>query len=153
MQIPSPDETNDNIVAYWLPDKNPPPKEPFDIEYRLLWQKDPDTRPPLAWVSQTRRGRGYFRTDDGSVGMVLDFDGPALKKLPADAKVEGIVSVDANGEVLELVTHRNDATGGWRLTLRLRRREDNKPIELRAYLKTANTPSLSETWSYILPPN
>ena len=153
VQIPSPDETNDNIVAYWLPDKNPPPKEPFDIEYRLLWQKDPDTRPPLAWVSQTRRGRGYFRTDDGSVGMVLDFDGPALKKLPADAKVEGIVSVDANGEVLELVTHRNDATGGWRLTLRLRRRDDNKPIELRAYLKTANTPSLSETWSYILPPN
>src|SRR5690606_17214246 len=37
VQIPSPDETNDNIVAYWVPDNQPEPKKPFDVEYTLFW--------------------------------------------------------------------------------------------------------------------
>jgi len=152
VEIPSPDETNDNIVAYWVPDAPPAPKAPFDLEYRLLWQRETTTRPPSSWVVQTRRGRGFFRNDDGSSGFVIDFDGPSLRKLPADAEVEGIVSVDSNAEVKEVVTHRNDATGGWRLVLRFTRGDPAKPAELRAYLRT-RTSTLSETWSYILPPD
>jgi glucans biosynthesis protein len=38
------------------------------------------------------------------------------------------------------------------MTIRLRRNEENKPVELRGVLRDGNTP-LSETWSYILPPN
>jgi glucans biosynthesis protein len=151
VEIPSPDETNDNIVAYWVPDTPPPPKTPLDLEYRMLWQRDPAMRPPSSWVTQTRRGRGYTRNEDGSIGLVIDFDGPALRKLPADTQVEGIVTVDANGEVREVVTHRNDATGGWRLVLRVARTDAGKPVELRAYLRTP-TSTVSETWSYALPP-
>jgi periplasmic glucans biosynthesis protein len=151
VQIPSPDETNDNVVAYWVPDAPPPPKAPLDFEYRLLWQKDPAMRPPSAWVTQTRRGRGYTRNEDGSLGLVIDFDGPALRKLSADAEVEGIVTADSNAEVREVVTHRNDATGGWRIALRVARTDNAKPLELRAYLRT-RTSTLSETWSYVLPP-
>jgi glucans biosynthesis protein len=151
VEIPSPDETNDNIVAYWVPDTPPPLKTPLDLEYRLLWQKDPAMRPPSSWVTQTRRGRGYTRNDDGSIGLVVDFDGPALRKLPADTPVEGIVTVDANGEVREVVTHRNDVTGGWRLVLRVARADASKPVELRAYLRTPAS-TVSETWSYALPP-
>jgi len=151
VQIPSADETNDNVVAYWVPDLPIPLKQGYDFEYRVLWQKEPGTRPPSSWVTQTRRGRGYARNDDGSIGFVIDFDGPALRKLPADAKVEGIVSADTNGEVRELVVHRNEVTGGWRLALRFRRQDENKPVELRAYLRGGNN-ILSETWSYILPP-
>jgi glucans biosynthesis protein len=151
VQIPSPDETNDNIVAYWVPDRTPAPQQPYNIEYRILWQKDAWARPPTSWVTQTRRGRGYVRNDDGSIGFVIDFDGPALRKLPADAKIEGIASADANGEVVELIGHRNDAEGGWRLALRVKRRDTSKPVELRAYLRGGNN-AVSETWSYILPP-
>jgi len=152
IQIPSPDETNDNIVAYWVPDASPVPKQPLDYEYRILWQKDPGTRPPLAWVTQTRRGRGYARSVDGGIGFVIVFYGPALKKLPADVAVEAIVSVDANAEVKEAIAHRNDVTGGWRISLRLARIDPAKPAELRAFLRT-RTSVLSETWSYILPPD
>ena len=152
VQIPSPDETNDNIVAYWVPDAAPEPKQPLDYEYRILWQKDPGTRPPLAWVTQTRRGRGYTRSDDGSIGFVIDFEGPALKKLPADTAVEAIVSVDANAEVKEAIAHHNDVTGGWRVSLRFTRIAADKPVELRAFLRTRSS-VLSETWSYILPPD
>jgi glucans biosynthesis protein len=33
----------------------------------------------------------------------------------------------------------------------MRRKDENKPVELRGYLRNGNT-TLSETWSYILPP-
>ena len=152
VQIPSPDETNDNIVAYWVPDRAPMPREPYDFEYRLRWQKDDWARPSTSWVTQTRRGRGYVRKDDGSIGFIIDFEGPALKKLPPDAKIEGIASADANGEVVELIGHRNDVSGGWRLALRVKRKDDAKPVELRAYLRSGGN-AVSETWSYILPPD
>lgn len=150
VQIPSPDETNDNIVAYWVPDTPPVPGQPWDVGYSVLWQKDQDARPPNAWVLQTRRGHGYVRRQSGSLGLVIDFDGPALRKLPADAKVELVVSGDANVEILRRNAHRNEATGGWRAALELKRVDKGKPAELRAFLRhDGNT--LSETWSYILP--
>jgi len=151
VEIPNPNETNDNIVAYWIPDKSPSPDAPYDFEYRVLWQKDAATKPPSSWVTQTRRGRGYVKEDDGSLGFVIDFDGPALRKLPPDAHVEDVVSSDANAEIVEHFGRRNDATGGWRVSLRLRRVNDEKPVELRAFLRSG-TNTLSETWSYILPP-
>lgn len=150
VQIPSPDESNDNVVAYWVPDAVPPPKQPWDVEYRLLWQKETDTRPPHAWVTQSRRGHGYVRSSDSSVGMIVDFDGPLLRKLPPDAKVEGVISNDANVEILRRHTYRNEVTGGWRIALEMRRLDNSKPAELRAFLRQDNNP-VSETWSYILP--
>ncbi len=152
VQIPAPDETNDNIVAYWVPDAPPPPKEPYDLEYRLLWQKDIETRPPLAWVTQSRRGRGYMRNPDNSISFVIDFEGPVFANLPADAKLEPVLIADSNAQVLERNGYRNDVTGGWRMTVRLRRVDDNKPVELRGFLRQGAN-AISETWSYILPPS
>ena len=150
VQIPSPDESNDNIVAYWVPDAVPAPRQPWDVEYRLLWQKETDAKPPHSWVTQSRRGHGYVRSPDSTVGLVLDFDGPLLRKLPPDAKVEGVVSGDASVEILRRHTYRNEVTGGWRMALELRRIDGGKPAELRAFLRMDNNP-VSETWSYILP--
>jgi glucans biosynthesis protein len=150
VQIPAPDESNDNIVAYWVSDAAPPVKEPLDLEYRLLWQKDAETRPPTSWVTQTRRGRGYMRNPDNAIGFVIDFEGPALAKLASDAKVETVLSVDSNAQIVERSGYRNKVTGGWRAVLRLRRLDDNKPIEMRGVLRLDGAP-ISETWSYILP--
>lgn len=150
VQIPSPDESNDNIVAYWVPDAAPAPKQPWDVEYRLLWQKEAETRPPNSWVTQSRRGHGYPRNPDSNVGMILDFDGPLLRKLAPDARLEGVISSDAGIEILRRHTFRNEATGGWRLALEMRRVDNSKPAELRAFLRLDNT-QVSETWSYILP--
>ncbi|CAG2136328.1 glucan biosynthesis protein G [Cupriavidus plantarum] len=152
VQIPTPDETNDNIVAYWIPDNPPKPKQAFDYEYRLLWQKETANLPPLSWVTQTRRGQGLTRKpDDTSFSLTVDFEGPAFKKLPEETKLEPVISADANGELLKTSVVRNEATGGWRMTMFLRRKDENKPVELRGYLRNGNT-TLSETWSYILPP-
>lgn len=152
VQIPTPDETNDNAVAFWVPSAMPKPGQPYDIEYRMLWQKESETQPPLSWVTQTRRGHGYTRKVDDSIALIVDFEGPALKKLPADAKLEGIVTADANGKLMETNAYRNEVTGGWRMAVRLRRNDEAKPVELRGHLRSGND-TLSETWSYILPPN
>ena len=152
VQIPTPDETNDNIVTYWVPDAPPKPGVPFDFEYRLLWQKEKEKRPPLSWVTQTRRGHGYLRKPDDSIALMVDFEGPALSKLPAEAKPEAVVSVDSNGKLLETNTIRNEVTGGWRMTLRMTRTDTTKPVELRGFLRNNNL-TLSETWSYILSPD
>ncbi|WP_227699771.1 glucan biosynthesis protein [Raoultella ornithinolytica] len=45
----------------------------------------------------------------------------------------------------------NTATCGCRVTVRLKRVDDDKPVELRGYLRSGGT-GLSETWSYLLPP-
>jgi len=152
VQIPTQDETNDNIVAYWIPEKQPPPKQAYDLAYRILWQKDSETRPPSSWVTQTRHGRGYGRRPDGSIGFVIDFDGPTLRKLPAGVKLDGIVWSDSNnGQVLERNIYRNAVAGGWRLIVRVRRHDDKKPLEMRAHLRSGSD-VLSETWSHIVPP-
>ncbi len=151
LQLPTPDETNDNINAYWVPDAPLAPGQPLDLEYRMRWQMEKDTKPPTAWVTQTRRGRGFQRNPDGTLSFIVDFEGPTLTKLGKEGKVDGVVSVDGNGELLERTTYFNEVTNGWRLALRLRRIDDNKPVEMRAYLRGKDT-TLSETWSYILPP-
>ena len=150
IQIPTPDETNDNIVAFWVPAVPPKPGAPLELEYRLLWQKDTDQRSPLSAVTQTRRGHGWVRKADDSIGLAVDFDGPALKKLSVEDKVSAVVTSDANGSVMETNVIRNETTGGYRMTLRMRRKDDKLPVELRAYLSSSNS-ALSETWSYILP--
>ena len=50
MQLNTPDETNDNIVAYWVPEKQPAPGQPLELSYRLHWQGARMQRPPGAWV-------------------------------------------------------------------------------------------------------
>ena len=81
----------------------------------------------------------------------MDFEGPALARLPPGAAVRGVVTADGNGQIVEEHTVRNEATGGWRVVLRVRRRDDAKPVELRAFLRDDSN-ALSETWSYVLPP-
>ena len=150
VQIPTPDETNDNIVAYWVPQQPVTRDRPLSFAYRMRWQMQGEVRPPLASVVQTRRGRGYVKQPDGQTKFVVDWEGPPLKGLPADAKLEPVVSVGPGAELTESNLFRNVVTGGWRMTVRLKRADATKPVELRAFLRLRGE-TASETWSYILP--
>jgi glucans biosynthesis protein len=152
VQIPSPFEYNDNIVAFWNPRDPPQPGRSSDFEYQVLWQKDAAMRPPTAWVTQTRRGPGFTRRPDETVDFHVDFEGPALKKLPAKAVLEAVFSADANGEVVEKSVQRNPVNEGARVSLRVRRVDPAKSVELRGFLRDESE-TLSETWAYILPPD
>jgi len=149
VQIPTPNEANDNIVAYWVPNAIPPPGTPIDFSYRMFWLKNTDRRPPNGWVVQTRRGHGFQNSGNGSVKLTVDFDGPALRKLPVNAPLVADVAI-GNGQSTDLVIHRNDATGGWRMVVQMRTQDKEKPVEVRALLRNGKE-VVGETWNYILP--
>jgi glucans biosynthesis protein len=150
VQIPSPDETNDNIVAYWVPSQPVAPGKPIDFAYRLRWLLQGPVPPDRAWVTQTRRGRGYVKQPDGDLQFIVDFDGPTLRKLGADPQIDANVSVDPNAELRERNVFRNAVSGAWRLTVRVKRHDPTKPVEMRATLAQQGRP-ISETWAYIVP--
>ena len=151
VQLATPDETNDNIVAYWVPDKLPATGKPLDLSYRLHWQGTQQMqRPPGAWVTQTRVGRGYADLADDEQQFVVDFTGPSLTALPADAAVKAVVTAPSNGQVVESNAYRVEATGAWRMTVRVRQLDPKQPTELRGFLQSDSN-VLTETWSNILP--
>lgn len=60
VEIPTNDETNDNIVAYWTPDQLPEPGKEMNFKYTITFSRDEDKlhAPDNAWVQQTRRSTG-----------------------------------------------------------------------------------------------
>jgi len=142
VEIPTADETNDNIVAFWSPEKLPEVGQPLDVAYRLHWTMDEKSLHPSdsAWVKQTLRSTGdvkqsnLIRQPDGSVAYLVDFEGPSLKALPSDAPVRSQVSVGDNAELVENSVRYNEHTKGWRLTLRMKIKDAGKPTEMRAAL-------------------
>ncbi|RZA10069.1 MAG: glucan biosynthesis protein D, partial [Lysobacteraceae bacterium] len=155
IQLNTPDETHDNIVAYWVPDQLPPGGQPLEFAYDLLWQGETMQRPPNGYAVQSRRGIGYTQLSAeeqrSRVQYVIDFDGPSLDALAADAPIKAIATADANGRVTESLVYRNRATGAWRMTLRVQRLDPAQPVELRAFLQHHND-IVSETWSNIILP-
>ncbi|MBX3610684.1 MAG: glucan biosynthesis protein G [Hydrogenophaga sp.] len=155
VQLPTPDETHDNVVAYWVPAQALQPGQPLDLTYDIAWQGDEQQRPPASWVTQSRRGYGFTRlsADEQSAQpqYVLDFAGPAIDALPAGAEVRAVVSTNANGRVLEAIAYPNPATRSWRLSLRVARIDPAQPVELRAFLQHQQH-TVSETWTHLLLP-
>ena len=152
VQIPSPFEYNDNIVAFWSPRDPPQAGQSLDLEYQVLWQKNAPTRPPSSWVTQTRRGPGFVRLDPPTIDLHVDFEGPALKRLKPGVLPEAVFSAGANGEVVEQSVQRHPVNEGARVSLRVRRLDASKALELRGFLRDQDE-TLSETWAYILPPD
>jgi len=152
MQLHTPDETHDNIVAYWVPAKQPAPGQPLDFAYKLHQQgDDPQQRPPGAWAVQTRTGYSYAKLAANEVQYIVDFEGPSLKGLPAGAEVKAQLSANANGQIMEANAYPNPVTGGWRMTVRAKQLRPGQPLELRGFLQHDNN-VLTETWSLVLPP-
>jgi glucans biosynthesis protein len=160
LQFATPDETHDNVAAYWVPEKMPAPGQPLDLAYQIAWQGKTQQLPPNGWVTQSRRGIGYTKPGADAAAVepiqyVIDFAGPALDALPEDAKVQAISTASANARVLESLAYRNPATGAWRMTLRVERIKNAdpaqpvQPIELRAFLQHHDQ-TLSETWTNLI---
>lgn len=153
--LPTPDETEDNIVAAWVPAVLPAAGESAEFAYRLHWQGAQPTQPPLGHTVQSRRGRSWAPLQPGEVQHLIDFDGPALRALPAGASVEAVASVGPGGQLRQAHAYPHptaDRPGQWRLQLRVQRDDASQPLELRAWLRHAGG-ALTETWSALLPPD
>ena len=160
VEIPTADETNDNIVAFWTPENLPEPGKEMNFKYRLHFTRDEDQlhSPDTAWVKNTLRSTGdvkqsnLVRQPDGTLAFVVDFVGQDMSALPDNTPVAPQVSIGNNGEIVEQSVRYNPVTKGWRLMLRIRVKDNKQPTEMRAALVNGDK-TLTETWSYQLPAN
>lgn len=153
MQFPTPDETHDNVVAYWVPARLPAPGQRFDIGWRLHWAGADAPAPPGAQAIQARAGHGW-RADDlppAQRQLHVDFAPvPAADdKSPGD--VQAVASANDNVRGLRAIAYPNPQRGGWRVTLDYERIDKARPVELRLFLRRGSQ-TLSETWTYALAP-
>ena len=153
LQFGTPDETHDNIAAYWVPQRLPPPGQPIDVAWRVHWTRDDLPATTLARVQQTRRGHGFVGAPlpPGRQQLHVDFAGPSLQALPEGAAVEAVASANANVRALRANAYRHTERGGWRVSLDFERIDARQPVELRLQLQLAGK-LLTETWAYALAP-
>ena len=132
------------------------PRSPAASVILAYWYGEDRIRPPGGWVAATRRDSG---TIEGARRLLVDFEGKALRALPPDSVVEGVVTAIARGgegstqapaELLEQQVIHNPITGGWRLVFQVKP-PDDEPVELRAFLRHKDD-VMTETWSYLLHP-
>jgi glucans biosynthesis protein len=150
VELPAPDETYDNIVAFWNPAEQPKPGEELLYSYRLHWGSEMPYAPALAQVVATRTGLGgivgqkrkYF-----SWRFAVDFAGGELATLAKKANVEPVISA-SRGEIEITSARPQEQINGYRAMFDLKPTDNGtEPIDLRLYLRLGGRP-LTETWLY-----
>ena len=149
VEIPTVDETFDNIVAFWNPASKPMPGMELLFSYRLYWGTRMPFASPLATTFATRTGLGGTigqKRDYYSWHFAVDFAGGELGALAENAKVEAAVSA-SRGAIEHLTAHFVREFGGYRALFDLKPDDSVEPIDLRLYLRIRGRP-LTETWIY-----
>jgi glucans biosynthesis protein len=150
VEIPTADETFDNIVNFWTPADKPQRGQELLFSYRLYWCKYNPVALPLAQVAATRDGIGgvvgqkrtYF-----SWRFVVDFAGGDFPLLGEDAHVEAVITA-SRGQIEITSARPLHAINGWRAMFDLKPIDDStEPINLRLFLALNGQP-LTETWIY-----
>jgi glucans biosynthesis protein len=144
IEIPSPAEWNDNVVAYWIPKQKPVLGQEFHWIYGLSALRGQPDVPGLLRVTSTRVNPEHDKLPSR---FIIDFTGePAspTETAPVEAKVQS-----THCEIRNLTTRRNQATGGWRATFEATG-PGSDPSELRLWLHRGDK-VLSETWVYRFP--
>lgn len=150
VEIPTPDETQDNIVAFWNPAEKPQKGQELLFGYKLYWCREIPVSSGLATVRATRTGIGgivgqkrtYF-----SWRFVVDFAGGILAQLNDRADVAPVISA-SRGKVEITSARPFRELEGWRAMFDLHLTDDSvEPVNLRLFLAQDGQP-LTETWLY-----
>src|SRR5580692_4848039 len=157
VEIPTVDETFDNIVAFWNPLEKPKPGQELLFGYRLYWGTHMPYASALAQTIATRTGIG------GTVGLkrtyyswhfAVDFAGGELGALPKDATVEVVITTSRGTTTEHVTAHYVREFNGYRALFDVRPSDEvNDAVDLRMYLRIDGRP-LTETWVYLwIPPS
>ncbi|AQU81634.1 MULTISPECIES: glucan biosynthesis protein [unclassified Halomonas] len=153
VEIPTPDETHDNIVAYWVAEDTLRAGESRRLHYRTYTLNTQPDEHTLGQVIRTRHGSAAVpgQQDSSSANQrqfIVDFQGGVLKDIAPDQPVEIDIS-SLSGEIL-LPQVTTLPEGGWRARFRIP--VDSSPNDIRLRLQLNNEP-VSETWNYVWYPD
>jgi len=150
-EIPTDDEIHDNVVAMWVPAQPVPAGAELHLNYKLYWLAESPVPSNLGRVVATRLGRGGqpgLPRPKGVRKFMVEFLGGPLEKLPYGVKPELVVSASrgtfGSYQLIEAVP--DGVPGHWRAQFDLMA-EGADPVEMRAFLKSADQP-LTETWLF-----
>jgi len=147
VELPTADETNDNIVACWVPATLPPPGEPIVFEYNLHWMTQAGRRPPAGYVSSTRLADVFKHPE--LKRFVVEFTGAYLTAATDDPEIEAVVTVGTGARQSgRPVVQKNHFSGAWRVAFEFQPSPSGPPVELRCFLRKGPH-VLTETWSYL----
>lgn len=139
VEIPTADEYQDNIVAFWRPAAPLKAGSESRWRYRLHWTATKLWKPALAHVAATRIGARPG--DDRSIRLVvIDFEGGDIGSEAPQIEVAA-----STGRVANAVVHVRPG-GGWRVGFEFAP-DGRNSSELRARLQRGGT-AVSETWVY-----
>jgi len=148
IEIPTGEETWDNVVTMWEPSMLPTSTEPLRFAYKLNWQREHLHQ--LAKVTATRWGEGVATMEvPNDYLFVIDF----TKGDPGENKAaDWLPEVDLNiqvgdAKILDKRVMPNPETGGWRAFFKLDIPPATKLIEMTCDLLNDKKP-LSERWTY-----
>ncbi|WP_426142176.1 glucan biosynthesis protein [Pseudomonas sp. DWP3-1-2] len=150
VEIPTDDETHDNIVAMWVPKLAARAAQKFHLRYRLHWLSDEPYPPSLARCVATRLGRGGrpgMSRPEGARKFVVEFKGGSLSKIPVGMTPLAVLSC-SRGTLSDVNTEPvpDGKRDHWRANFDLSV-EGKDPVELRLFLRLDDQ-ALSETWLY-----
>jgi glucans biosynthesis protein len=150
VEIPTIDETFDNIVAFWNPAIKPQPGQELLLGYRAYWGREAPVQSPLARVVATRTGLGGVigkKRERFSWRFAVDFAGGDFALLDPKTVVEPVITA-SRGKVEITSARPLSAVQGWRAMFDIVPDPTSvEPISLRLFLR-ANGQPLSETWLY-----
>ncbi|HLV77547.1 MAG TPA: glucan biosynthesis protein G [Marinobacter sp.] len=153
VEIPTGDETNDNIVAFWSPETPVEAGSERAFEYSLSFGGPDVVDHPGGKVMNTFVGAGDRiggGTEAGAFRILVDFAGGKLDDLKPDAPVVSKVSGSEGVEVIEHFVEWVEPANLWRMSI-LARPQADQVLQLRGYLSVGDE-AATETWSYSLPP-
>ena len=150
VELPTSDETNDNIVAAWTPHEAPEIGKPYTYGYRIIATLD------AAWLSPGGRALNTYLTQPRALGsgeplpagaqrFIVDFAGGDLEYYLSDPALVEAVPTTGNGRILRSFLVPNRHTNGFRAAIDVQL-EAGQSTDLRAFLKTGNR-ALTETWT------
>ncbi len=151
IELPTSDETNDNIVTSWTPAATPQPGKPFSYAYRITACIDSPRLSPNGKVVNT------FKAPARALGsaepmtpnarrFLVDFAGGDLADYVSDpAPGEGVATA-TNGQVLRTSISANAHIDGLRVMLDASAKS-GQTTDLRLFLRAAGR-TLTETWTF-----
>ena len=144
IEIPTPNETNDNIVAFWQPARAPSPKRAYRLRYTMIWN---GAGPPEA-LSRVVRTRESARCAHRPVRFAIDFKGARLRRLITEGRLAARLRTTAPGVPISDIHLRAVAPDRARLSFTV---AAHRPpaLRIRAVLIAGGRP-VSEIWDYVV---
>ncbi|CAO4137111.1 glucan biosynthesis protein G [Methylorubrum extorquens] len=154
MELPTDNETADNVVAFWRPKQPYPAGRPARLAYtiRALAAEDlhPNGKVMNTFIAEPAASGAARRAADAASlrnrRFLIDFGDGELEKRLGDPVPPEVVASASNGRITATSIVPNPHVGGFRVALDVQL-DGPGATELRAYLKKDDQ-ALTETWSY-----